>query len=84
MAFSVSERQAKRLEIALGEEFGCEVSLPTLHPAKGGHFILRVQALHGNPYDGHTLEAASFRLEMFSSCFSVSVSWQRDAVYRGT
>ena len=32
--------------------------LATLHPAKGGHFILRVQALHGNPYDGHTLEAA--------------------------
>lgn len=37
-------------------EFGCKVSLATsLHPAKGGHFILHAQALHGNPYDGHTL-----------------------------
>ena len=25
---------------------------------KGGHFILHAQALHGNPYDGHTLAAA--------------------------
>ena len=40
-------------------EFGCKVSLATnLHPTKGGHFILHAQALHGNPYDGHTLAAA--------------------------
>ena len=40
-------------------EFGCKVSVATnLHPAKGGHFILHAQALHGNPYDGHTLAAA--------------------------
>jgi IS5 family transposase len=40
-------------------EFGCKVSLATnLHPAKGGHFILHAQALHGNPYDGHTPAAA--------------------------
>jgi len=40
-------------------EFGCKVSLATnLHPAKGGHFILHARALHGNPYDGHTLQAA--------------------------
>jgi IS5 family transposase len=40
-------------------EFGCKVSLATnLHPAKGGHFILHAQALHGNRYDGHTLAAA--------------------------
>jgi transposase, IS5 family len=42
-------------------EFGCKVSLATnLHsaPAQGGHFILQAQALHGNPYDGHTLAAA--------------------------
>ena len=91
---ALSERQAQRLEIALGKawriaqqrrgdpgylfswhateveciskgkarapyEFGCKVSPATnLHPAKGGHFILRAQALHGNPYDGHTLAAA--------------------------
>jgi IS5 family transposase len=93
-AAGLSERQAKRLEIALSKawriaqqrrgdpgylyswhateveciskgkarapyEFGCKVSLATnLHPAKGGHFILHAQALHGNPYDGHTLAAA--------------------------
>ena len=40
-------------------EFGCKVSLATnLHPAKGGHFILHARALHGHPYDGHTLQAA--------------------------
>src|SRR5258707_12336846 len=37
-------------------EFGCKVSIATnLHPAKGGHFILQARALHGNPYDSHTL-----------------------------
>ena len=40
-------------------EFGCKVSIATnLHAAKGGHFILQARALHGNPYDGHTLKAA--------------------------
>lgn len=40
-------------------EFGCKISLATnLHPAKGGHFLLHAQALHGNPHDGHTLAAA--------------------------
>ena len=40
-------------------EFGCKVSIATnLHPAKGGHFVLQARALHGNPYDGHTLKAA--------------------------
>ena len=40
-------------------EFGCKVSIATnLHPAKGGHFILHARALHGNPYDGHTLQVA--------------------------
>ena len=37
-------------------EFGCKVSVTT--PAtkpKGGQFVLHAKALHGNPYDGHTL-----------------------------
>nr|WP_246777007.1 hypothetical protein [Microvirga sp. VF16] len=25
---------------------------------KGGQFVLHARALHGNPYDGHTLAAA--------------------------
>lgn len=40
-------------------EFGCKVSLATnLMPARGGHFILHAQALHDNPFDGHTLANA--------------------------
>jgi transposase, IS5 family len=37
-------------------EFGCKVSLATpVTSPKGGQFVLHAQALHGNPYDGHTL-----------------------------
>src|ERR1700694_1778250 len=40
-------------------EFGCKVSIATnLHPPQGGDFILQARALHGNPYDGHTLKLA--------------------------
>ena len=37
-------------------EFGCKVSVatPATQP-KGGQFVLHAQALHGNPFDGHTL-----------------------------
>jgi IS5 family transposase len=37
-------------------EFGCKISIAT--PAtkpKGGQFVLHAKALHGNPFDGHTL-----------------------------
>jgi IS5 family transposase len=37
-------------------EFGVKVSVATtLTHAKGGQFVAHVQALPGNPYDGHTL-----------------------------
>ncbi len=37
-------------------EFGCKVSVATpVTKPKGGQFVLHAQALHGNPYDGHTL-----------------------------
>jgi hypothetical protein len=37
-------------------EFGCKVSIATPATApKGGQFVLYAKALHGNPYDGHTL-----------------------------
>jgi len=40
-------------------EFGCKVSVATnLVASAGGHFILHISALHGNPYDGHTLKGA--------------------------
>src|SRR6201985_136072 len=37
-------------------EFGCKVSIltPDTSP-KGGQFVLHAKALHGNPFDGHTL-----------------------------
>jgi IS5 family transposase len=36
-------------------EFGCKVSLAT---TSNSNWIVGTQALHGNPYDGHTLSAA--------------------------
>jgi IS5 family transposase len=37
-------------------EFGCKVSIATpVTKPKGGQFVLHARALHGNPYDGHTL-----------------------------
>ena len=37
-------------------EFGCKVSIATpVTQPKGGQFVLHSKALHGNPYDGHTL-----------------------------
>lgn len=38
-------------------EFGCKVSVITnINSAPAGHFILHTAALHGRPYDGHTLK----------------------------
>jgi IS5 family transposase len=45
-------------------EFGCKVSIAT--PAtkpKGGQFVLHTKALHGNPFDGHTLGPVITELE---------------------
>jgi len=40
-------------------EFGCKVTATTCNArAAGGQFVLHIDALHGNPYDGHTLKAA--------------------------
>jgi IS5 family transposase len=40
-------------------EFGCKVTLATTNArTKGGQFVVHIDALHGNPYDGHTLKAA--------------------------
>ena len=37
-------------------EFGCKVSITTpVTKPKGGQFVLHAKALHGNPFDGHTL-----------------------------
>jgi IS5 family transposase len=40
-------------------EFGCKVSIATpVTKPKGGQFVLHAKALHGNPFDGHTLGPA--------------------------
>jgi IS5 family transposase len=45
-------------------EFGCKVSVATnVNPAPGGNFIFHIRAIHGNPYDGHTLGAAVADIE---------------------
>jgi transposase, IS5 family len=43
---------------------GCKVSVitPVTKP-KGGQFVLHAKALHGNPFDGHTLGPAIAGLE---------------------
>jgi transposase, IS5 family len=45
-------------------EFGCKISVAT--PAtkpRGGQFVLHAKALHGNPFDGHTLGPVIAELE---------------------
>jgi IS5 family transposase len=40
-------------------EFGCKTTVATTNArAPGGQFVTHIAALHGNPYDGHTLDAA--------------------------
>jgi IS5 family transposase len=45
-------------------EFGCKVSIvtPATKP-RGGQFVLHAKALHGNPFDGHTLGPVVTELE---------------------
>lgn len=50
-------------------EFGCKVSLATnINPAKAGYFILSARALHGKPYDGHTLASTIENVEAITGC----------------
>ena len=44
-------------------EFGCKVSVTTsINPAPGGCFVLHTQALHGRPFDGHTLNTVTQKM----------------------
>lgn len=63
-------------------EFGCKVSVAT--PAtkpKGGQFVLHVKALHGNPFDGHTLGPMVAEMEKLTGVAAVRV--HVDKGYRG-
>jgi transposase, IS5 family len=45
-------------------EFGCKVTIATpVTKPKGGQFVLHAKALHGNPFDGHTLGPAIADIE---------------------
>jgi IS5 family transposase len=48
-------------------EFGCKVSVATpVTKPKGGQFVLHAKALHGNPYDGHTLAPVIAEMEQLT------------------
>lgn len=48
-------------------EFGCKVSIATpVTKPKGGQFVLHAAALHGNPYDGHTLGSVIAGMEQLT------------------
>src|SRR3954466_2272226 len=63
-------------------EFGVKVSVATpLHRCRGGQFVAHVQALPGNPYDGHTLSTVMPAIEA-----TIGAELDRvvtDAGYRG-
>jgi hypothetical protein len=63
-------------------EFGCKVSIVTPVTApKGGQFVLHAKALHGNPFDGHTLAPVIADLERLTSVATRRV--HVDKGYRG-
>jgi IS5 family transposase len=63
-------------------EFGCKVSVATpITKPKGGQFVLHAQALHGNPFDGHTLGPAVTGLETLTGVETRRIHVDRG--YRG-
>ena len=54
-------------------EFGCKVSIATPATApKGGQFVLHAKALHGKPFDGHTLGPVIADLEKLTGVESAA------------
>jgi IS5 family transposase len=63
-------------------EFGVKVSVATtLKHSKGGQFVAHVQALPGNPYDGHTLASVIPAIEQLVG--NTLERLHTDAGYRG-
>jgi len=63
-------------------EFGVKVSVTTtLKHSKGGQFVAHVQALPGNPYDGHTLSEVIPAIEQLVG--NTIERLHTDAGYRG-
>jgi IS5 family transposase len=63
-------------------EFGCKVSIatPATRPA-GGQFVPHAKALHGNPFDGHTLGPVVTELEQLTGVDTRRIHVDRG--YRG-
>jgi IS5 family transposase len=59
-------------------EFGCKVSVATTNQC---NWVVGVQALHGNPYDGHTLASAVSQVERITRRAVTAVFLDRG--YRG-
>jgi IS5 family transposase len=63
-------------------EFGCKVSIATpITSPKGGQFVLHAKALHGNPFDGHTLGPVIADLERLTGAETRRIHVDRG--YRG-
>jgi IS5 family transposase len=63
-------------------EFGCKVSIATpVTKPKGGQFVLHAKALHGNPFDGHTLGPVVAEMESLTGTEARRV--HVDKGYRG-
>ena len=63
-------------------EFGCKVSIVTPVTApKGGQFVLHAKALHGNPFDGHSLGPVIADLEKLTGVETRRI--HLDKGYRG-
>ena len=60
------------------DEFGCKVSVAT---TSEDNFVVGLQALHGNPYDGHTLNRAVEQAERLGDFEAKEVYVDRG--YRG-
>ena len=63
-------------------EFGCKVSVATpVTSPKGGQFVLHAKALHGNPFDGHTLGPVVAEMETLTGVAARRI--HVDKGYRG-
>ena len=63
-------------------EFGCKVSITTpVTQPMGGQFVLHAKALHGNPFDGHTLGPVVAEMESLTGIEARRV--HVDKGYRG-
>lgn len=63
-------------------EFECKFSIatPVTHP-KGSQFVKHATALHGNPFDGHTLDPVTAALETLTSVETCRIHVEKG--YRG-